>query len=150
MKLKISGDKLTFSAAHILAHHNKCSRLHGHNYLIEVEAEGELDKKMMVIDFGQFKAKVRAILKRFDHKILIPANSKEFDIKKDEKEVSVRTSDNKFYRFPIFDVLLLPLEATTAELLAIYIHKLIKEEYPDLKLSISVSETPTSVAIYSE
>ena len=34
-----------FSAAHFLAGHPKCSRLHGHNYHVRVKLSGELDGK---------------------------------------------------------------------------------------------------------
>ena len=57
MKLIISGDKLTLACAHMLSKHDKCAHVHGHNYQIEVEIEGEVDDNNMVIDFGQFKKK---------------------------------------------------------------------------------------------
>ncbi|UJG39732.1 MAG: 6-carboxytetrahydropterin synthase [Candidatus Heimdallarchaeum aukensis] len=150
MKIQISGDKLSFSAAHILSHHDKCSRLHGHNYRLKVEAEGQLNEKKMVVDFGEFKTKVKNIVKQFDHKVLVPLHSKEFNITTDEREVKILTTENKYYRFPKEDVLILPIEATTAELLARYIHNLIKENYPELKITVSISETPTSIAVFSE
>ena len=57
MKLKIAGDKLTIACAHMLTKHDKCARIHGHNYLFEIEVEGELDDKYMIVDFGEFKTK---------------------------------------------------------------------------------------------
>ena len=150
MKIQISGDKISFSAAHILSNHDKCSRLHGHNYRLRVEAEGQLNVKKMVVDFGEFKTKVRNIVKQFDHRILVPSQNKEFNIISDEREVKILTTENKYYRFPKEDVLILPIEATTAELLAKYIHNLIKETYPKLKITVSISETPTSIASFSE
>ncbi len=150
MKLRISGDKLTFSSAHILAHHDKCSRLHGHNYIVEVEAEGKLNFEYMVVDFSKFKAIVAQTIKKLDHRVIIPLNSPEFEIVEVDDMVHVKTTDNKFYRFPLVDVVLLPLKATTAELLAEYIYKQIKKEFPELKINVSVSETPTSTAVYTE
>ena len=55
MKLRISGDKLTIACAHMLSKHDKCARVHGHNYQIEVEIEGELNESNMIIDFSLFK-----------------------------------------------------------------------------------------------
>ena len=150
MKLRISGDKLTIAAAHMLSKHDKCARLHGHNYQIEVEIDGELDHKNMVIDFGVFKSKIGELLKRFDHKILLPAESKDFEVKVEENQVSVISCEGRKYRFPREDVELLPLEATTVELLSKFIHDLIKREYSDFKITITMSETPTSVVVYSE
>lgn len=150
MKLRISGDKLTIAAAHMLSKHDKCARLHGHNYQVEVEIEGELDHKSMVVDFGVFKSKVGELLKRFDHKILLPVESEDFDVKVEEKQVSVISCEGRKYRFPREDVELLPLKATTVELLSKFIHDLIKEKYSDFKITITMSETPTSVVVYSE
>ena len=149
MKLRISGDKLTIACAHMLSKHDKCARVHGHNYQIEVEIEGELNESNMIIDFSLFKKGVSKILKELDHKTLLPENSKDFDIKTKEKEVVVTTCDDKKYRFPREDVKLLPIEATTAELMSIYFHDLIKRQFPEFKVTVILSETPTSKVIYT-
>ncbi|MBY9000569.1 MAG: 6-carboxytetrahydropterin synthase [Candidatus Heimdallarchaeota archaeon] len=149
MKLIISGDKLTLACAHMLSKHDKCAHVHGHNYQIEVEIEGEVDDNNMVIDFGQFKKSVSEILKKLDHKTLLPQNSKDFNFIITEKEITVTTCENKKYRFPREDVELLPLEATTAELMAIYFHDLIKDQFPKFKITVIISETPTSKVIYT-
>jgi len=150
MKLRISGDKLSIAAAHMLSKHDKCARLHGHNYQVEVEIDGELDHKNMVVDFGVFKSKVGELLKRFDHKVLLPVESKDFEVTVEEKQVSVISCEGRKYRFPREDVELLPLEATTVELLSKHVHDLIKKEYSNFKITITMSETPTSVVIYSD
>ncbi|MCK5303687.1 MAG: 6-carboxytetrahydropterin synthase [Candidatus Heimdallarchaeota archaeon] len=150
MKLRISGDKLTIACAHMLSKHDKCARVHGHNYQIEVEIEGELNENNMIIDFSLFKESVGEILKELDHKTLLPENSKDFDIKTNEKEVVVTTCDDKRYRFPREDVILLPIEATTAELMSIYFHNLIKKQFPGFKVTVIMSETPTSKVIYTD
>ncbi len=150
MKLKISGDKLTLASAHMLSRHDKCARLHGHNYEIEVEIEGELNDKNMIIDFGEVKEKIAAIFKKYDHKVLIPKINPEFSIETNEKEVKIITCESKRYRFPISDVVLLPIISTTVEILSQYFHGLIKKEYPQFKITLTMHETPTSAAIYSE
>lgn len=150
MKLKISGDKLTFASAHMLTRHDKCARLHGHNYDIEVEVEGKMDENNMLIDFGTFKTAVGKIVKKFDHRILIPDFNKDLKITTTDKQVIVDTCEGRYYRFPREDVILLPLEATTVELLAKYFHSLIKKQYPQFKITITMAETPTSVVTYTE
>ncbi len=149
MKLRIAGDKLTIACAHMLSKHDKCARIHGHNYQIEVEIEGDLNESNMIIDFGLFKKGVSEILKELDHKTLLPENSKDFSIKTNEKEVVVTTCEDKRYRFPREDVKLLPIEATTAELMVIYFHDLIKKQFPEFKITVIMSETPTSKVIYT-
>jgi 6-pyruvoyltetrahydropterin/6-carboxytetrahydropterin synthase len=149
MKLRIAGDKLTIASAHMLSKHDKCARLHGHNYNVEIEIEGELDENNMVIDFAIFKAEVAKILKELDHKILVPTKNHEFKIDIEKKQVSVLTSERRFYRFPREDVVLLPLESTTVELLSKYVHSKIESLYPQFKITVMMSETPTSIVIYS-
>ena len=150
MKLKISGDKLTFAAAHMLIHHDKCARLHGHNYEIEVDIEGSLDENNMVIDFGPFKARVSAIIKELDHMVILPENNPELTIELDQKQYKVSSKGGKFYRFPKEDVVMVPLKATTVELLAKYLYDKLKEQYPQFNITITMSETPTSIVSYTE
>ena len=56
------------SAAHRLEldYESKCNRLHGHNYMVEVWAYGDLDKNGMIIDFSVIKE----IVFRYDHRDL--------------------------------------------------------------------------------
>ncbi len=58
-----------FSAAHLLRDYlGECSRLHGHNWKIEVEAvASQLDTIGMAIDFKVLKQAIRQITAKFDH-----------------------------------------------------------------------------------
>ncbi|MHA1198544.1 MAG: 6-pyruvoyl trahydropterin synthase family protein [Candidatus Heimdallarchaeaceae archaeon] len=150
MKLKISGDKLTLASAHMLIKHDKCARLHGHNYEIEVEIDGNLDENNMVIDFGPFKTSVGSIIKELDHRVILPENNSDLTIELDQKQYKVSTCDGKFYRFPKEDVVLVPLEATTVELLSKYLHDKLKSQYPQFNITVTMSETPTSIVSYTE
>jgi len=150
MKLIVKGDKLTIAAAHMLSRHFKCARLHGHNYEIEVEIEGELNEKNMIIDFGELKKTLGELFKKFDHHVLVPTKNKDFQIEISDKEVKILTCEGKTYRFPREDVALLPIESTTAELLAVYFHQLIKERYPSFTITVKVAETENSIAIFGE
>ena len=149
MKLKISGDKLTIASAHMLVRHDKCAKIHGHNYQVEIEIEGQLDENHMIIDFGLFKSNVVKMLKQFDHKIMIPSESKDLQIEIVEEQVIINTCEGKLYRLPKEDVVFIPIESTTVELLSKHIHNLIKEQYPQFKITITMSETPTSTVVYS-
>ncbi|MCG3225511.1 MAG: 6-carboxytetrahydropterin synthase [Candidatus Heimdallarchaeota archaeon] len=149
MKLRISGDKLTIASAHMLVRHDKCAKIHGHNYQVEIEIEGELDENNMVIDFSLFKPDVIRMLKQFDHKILIPSESKDLQIETKDKQVTINTCEGKLYRLPKEDVVFIPIESTTIELLSKHIHNLLKKQYPQFKITIIMSETPTSTVVYS-
>ena len=54
-------------AAHHLPGHEKCGRMHGHTYQVDVVIEGD-HRGGMVLDFGDMKGAVREILARYDHR----------------------------------------------------------------------------------
>jgi len=55
--------------AHFLPGHKKCGRPHGHTYKVEVIIEGE-NKNGMIMDFGDMKDAIRAVLSEYDHRSL--------------------------------------------------------------------------------
>jgi 6-pyruvoyltetrahydropterin/6-carboxytetrahydropterin synthase len=61
-----------FAAAHQLKMvAEKCENLHGHNWKIEVYVSGQtLNDAGVLIDFGELKQHVSAIIERLDHKFL--------------------------------------------------------------------------------
>jgi len=61
-----------FSGAHNLkGYKGKCEALHGHNWKIEaVLYSGGVNKKGMVMDFKDFKEKLKKVLAPLDHKYL--------------------------------------------------------------------------------
>ncbi len=64
--------KNSFSAAHQLTMvGEKCENLHGHNWHVEVRVSGEkLNTAGVLLDFGDIKKWLRAIMKDLDHKFL--------------------------------------------------------------------------------
>ena len=66
--------RLTFCAGHrVLGHENKCANVHGHNYIVHVEAEADaLDALGRVVDFGMMKETIGGWLdSEWDHAFLI-------------------------------------------------------------------------------
>jgi 6-pyruvoyltetrahydropterin/6-carboxytetrahydropterin synthase len=61
-----------FAAAHILREYpGECSRLHGHNWKVEVEVEATaLDQYGMGMDFKVIKEATRTLAARLDHRHL--------------------------------------------------------------------------------
>lgn len=148
-KVIVNDTTVKFSACHFLKEHPKCSRLHGHNYYVSVEVSDELDDNFFVIDFMELKKKLKSITEPLDHFILIPTKSKDINIIEYEDSIEVNISMKK-YIFPRSDVCLLPLPATTSEILAKYIHDKLKEIYKDKKIKVKVGESKSSVASYEE
>lgn len=148
-KIIVNETKVKFSACHFLKEHPKCSRLHGHNYYVSVEVSDKLDENYFVIDFMELKKSLQAIVEPLDHYILIPTQAEEIQIEESGKSIEVKTP-NKRYVFPSSDVSLLPLPATTSELLARYIHEKLSEEYPNKKITVKVGESKSTMASFQE
>jgi 6-pyruvoyltetrahydropterin/6-carboxytetrahydropterin synthase len=106
-----------FAAAHFVLGETGCERLHGHNYLVEVQVHGEQNEtKHIVIDFLELKPYVREIIEELDHKILLPADNENLIIVKKDNELFVDFKPkNKHYIFPESDVVILPIKNTTVE-----------------------------------
>ena len=62
----------TFEASHILPKHpGKCSRLHGHSWVLEVTVEGSVNPETgFVMDYADLKAAVQPVVDRLDHRHL--------------------------------------------------------------------------------
>jgi 6-pyruvoyltetrahydropterin/6-carboxytetrahydropterin synthase len=62
----------TFAAGHALRHYKgKCENVHGHNYRVQVTAEGrELNSIGLLVDFVELKRVVRGIVDRLDHQFI--------------------------------------------------------------------------------
>ncbi len=116
MILEIDGgySGIRFSACHFIPRHEKCSRLHGHSYIVRLRLDGDIGEEGMIMDFVVLKKELKAIIEELDHKTLLPTLSD--DVKLDIGEESVEAiSCGKRYVFPRMDVTLLDIPTTTAE-----------------------------------
>lgn len=61
-----------FEASHVLPKHKgKCSRLHGHSWVLRVFVRGGVNKDSgFVVDFADIKADVQPLIDQLDHKHL--------------------------------------------------------------------------------
>ena len=85
-----------------------CEPLHGHNYDVIIELEGELTEDRWIWDFGAVKRAARAMTEDLDHKFLLQRNSKHLAIEESEASWTVSFA-GRTYVFPPSDVLPLPL-----------------------------------------
>ena len=141
MRIEIDGGHtgITFSSCHFIPMHEKCSRLHGHSYIVRMMLEGDLNESGMVMDFVVLKKKLRSMVSEMDHKVLLPASSKIVKIAEKDGSVEV-TSCGKRYVFPSEDVLLLDIPTTTAEEMAkMMTNKIIADiDFPKTVKSVSM------------
>lgn len=120
--LHLAKQNFKFSAAHFLIFDEKhAERLHGHNYQVRVDietpSEEELHNKGYFIDFNVFKKYIKTRLDQWDEIVLFPEKHKDMNFKKTAKSLEVIFRD-RFYVFPINEVLLLPVANTSVEQLS--------------------------------
>jgi 6-pyruvoyl-tetrahydropterin synthase len=118
--------------------------LHGHNYRVQIKGNA-LDLENlnddMVFDF-------------LDHKLLIPKNNPHLHIEEREKNYILSTRDESFFSIPQTDVLILPIENTSAERLAAYLAYQIRDKvlekfnFEFKSLEVEVEETPGQAAVF--
>ncbi len=153
--IHVEKDYLKFSAAHFLVFGEKCERLHGHNYAVSIDLEGELDEAGYIFDFIALKEFAEHHCNTLDHKTIVPAKNDHLNIIESNGDVEVLFRDKKFI-FPQSDVLILPIRNCTAELLAYYLCRKIKEDLEDMetgnitKIRVGVEESPGQAAYYVE
>ena len=157
LRQKYSRSRNYFSASHLLPGYSKCERLHGHNYAVKVTIEYRMTQYKEIVDFRVINSTIQSIIEQLDHKILLPGCSAKMEIIPDREDANwlVKIGD-KQYSFPQKDVLILDnVDQTTAENLSVYFHgklssKLEKvlSEYPNVNLSVTISETSGNEVIY--
>ena len=113
----VDGVSLRFAAAHMATIGDQLEPLHGHNYAVRCRVEGALTSDAWVIDFGVLKRAVREACEVLDHRFLLQRDSKLLDISEDADGWTIRQGGRR-YVFPAADVVALPIENTTAELIA--------------------------------
>ena len=119
-QVTVEGVRLRFAAAHMATLGDELEPLHGHNYVVRCHVEGSLTSDGWVIDFSEVKRVVREACQSLDHRFLLQRDSQHLDVTEDAEGWLIRFR-SRSYRFPAADVVALPLENTTAELLAEWI-----------------------------
>ena len=141
MILEIDGEHsgIRFSACHFIPRHEKCSRLHGHTYILRLRIEGDIGKDGMVMDFVVLKKELRKFVEEVDHKTLLPGKSDEVILTVNEHSVDV-VCGSKQYMFPKEDVVILEVPTTTAEeMTKMMVERMISDiEFPPNVRSVAI------------
>jgi len=129
-RVAVSKDYLVFASAHFITFRgHQCESLHGHNYRVGVMVEGAVDDEcLFVLDFSILKKIVRKIVDDIDHKVLLPTNNPKLAYRHEGEMVHVDYFGKPTYVFPKGDCALLPIQNSTAEMLAEYIAVHVKRE----------------------
>lgn len=153
-RVSVERNRLRFAAAHMATFFGDLEPLHGHNYDISIEVEGDLTSDAWVWDFGDLKRTTRSIADELDHKFLLQRNSDMLAIDEAPQSWTVTFGDRR-YVFPRADVAVLPIENTTAERIAEWIAgQLLAElgtrtEARFHRLTVGVEEMPGQAGWYT-
>jgi 6-pyruvoyltetrahydropterin/6-carboxytetrahydropterin synthase len=127
-QVRVSKDYLVFCSGHFISYEgDKCERLHGHNYRTAIEVVGALDENFYVFDFITLKKRAKTIIDELDHRMMLPTRNRVIQLEDGERSVRVRYKDWEWL-FPRDNCVLLPIENTTAELLARYIGERLRDD----------------------
>ena len=102
-----------------------CEPVHGHNWTVGIDVEGQPGPHGMVVDFIALQDAATAIIAGLDHRMLLPTKSRFLDVSTatgplGNAEVTVRFADRRWV-FPAAECVLLPVANTTAEWIATWI-----------------------------
>jgi 6-pyruvoyltetrahydropterin/6-carboxytetrahydropterin synthase len=147
-RLELGKEDFKFSCAHFtLFAGGAAEPLHGHNYRVRVEVEGErLDPLGMLVDFAAVKRAVRALCARLDERVLLPELAPDLVWERcgeEGEEIEARFAGRR-YVWPAAEVVLLPIANTSVELLAAWLWRELAPElvgYPVGRLAVAVEET---------
>jgi len=154
--IEIEKEYLKFSAAHFLIFPDgSAERLHGHNYRVYAEIDAALTDCGLVIDFSQVKPIIREMVDELDEHWLVPGEHVELRSNEtDSGLVEVRYRE-RYYAAPVDDVIVLPINNTSAENLASYLGRdlmmRLGQRFPDVRvdrLRFAVQETAGQRGVY--
>lgn len=153
-KVTVERNRLRFAAAHMATFGGGCEPLHGHNYDVIIELEGELTEDSWVWDFGAVKRAARAITEDLDHHFLLQMKSKHLRMEESGTSWTVSFKDRS-YTFPKSDVYPLPVENTTAECISEWFAGKLLESLREQgaihlkRLSVGIEEMPGQAGWYT-
>jgi 6-pyruvoyltetrahydropterin/6-carboxytetrahydropterin synthase len=145
--ITLERNTLRFSAAHFTTFGGACEPLHGHNYDLFVEIEGDLTEDAWVVDFTEAKRIIAALCGQLDHRFLLPLDSTSLKIDDRPAEYEIAFADRR-YVVPKSDVAALAIDNSTAERLAEWFAGRIAAELDALgasnvrRVTVGVEEAP--------
>ncbi len=132
---------------------NQLESLHGHNYAVSIDVEGDLTADSWVWDFGDLQKVALAIISKLDHRFMLQERSKSLKFETSGDRVVI-TSGSLRYEFPRSDVVVLPIDNTTAERLAEWItdgvcERFRAESHEFHQIRVGVEESPGRTGWYT-
>jgi 6-pyruvoyltetrahydropterin/6-carboxytetrahydropterin synthase len=155
-RLRVEMEAFNFNAAHFLLFPDGSREpLHGHNYRVWVEVEGDLAPGHYVLDYCTFKPLVKNVCDELDHRMLLPAGAEALRVWQEGALVLAEHRDGSRFSFPSKDCLVLDLPNTSTELLSkllarrIYEQLIKRNEHKHLAaITVGVEEAPGQQSSY--
>ncbi len=118
MFLELDGWKteVRFAAAHFIPSHDKCSRLHGHDYGVRARVHGVV-KDSFIVDFLELRRIILEIIDPIDHRVIVPIVDGISSHREEGNQVIVEYQGKKFSFF-LPDVYYLNDTTSSSEALA--------------------------------
>jgi 6-pyruvoyltetrahydropterin/6-carboxytetrahydropterin synthase len=131
MFIEIDGwrSNLRFSACHFIPEYKGAPRVHGYTYTINIRIHGTPNSTGIIIDFEDIKTKLKTIVEKLDHKVIVPRN---YVTNKDDTNIYFNVND-KSYSVPADEAVILDLIVPSAE-------ELSRTILNDLKTQFSVAD----------
>lgn len=154
-RITVEGEGLRFAAAHFALLPEGAEPLHGHSYEVVVEIVGALSDIGWIADFGVVRRIAASLCSEVDHRLILPGASPALRIVRSEGAYEVGVAERR-YVIPERDVVVLPIDNTTAERLAEWFAGRLLRELEAAgvtglcRLSVGVREGPGQAAWYTQ
>ena len=153
-RISLERNTLRFAAAHFTTAGGECEPLHGHNYDVFLDLEGDLTADSWVFDFVELKRIAAALCQELDHRFLLPLHNPALQIAEGDTEYEVSFRDRR-YVIPKADVAPLPIDNSTAERLAQWLATRLAQELQGRgasnlhSITVGVEEAPGQAGWYT-
>ncbi len=126
--VRVNPGELHFNAAHFITFAGTCENLHGHNFHVRLEAQGDNTGDAFVIDFVALNRIAADICRELHDGVLLPASGPEITVSESGNDMVEVRSYDKVFMLSRASCILLPIPNTTAEMLAKHISNRLLDE----------------------
>ncbi len=113
--IRLAKQNMKFSAGHFtIFSATERERLHGHNFVVEVDLHARMSGNGLCFDYGIYKDRIVALCRELNEWMILPTRSPHLRIEEDPEHV-IAVFAGKRIPFLREDVKLLPIENATLE-----------------------------------
>ncbi len=153
-RINVSGPQLRFAAAHFTTFAGQCEPLHGHNYAVAAQLEGDLTPDSWLFDFVELRRIVAGLCQELDHSFLLPTENPNLAVARSDGHYTITFTDRR-YVIPEAEVRPLPIDNSTAERLSEWLAGRLADQLSTRgatnlsSLTVTVEEAPGQSASFT-